>query len=134
MTKPGPSKSIDGFSLLEMVIAIAILAISLTALYQAAGGATRIVSVDERMAYAVELARSLVADHAVVPADGLRLTGSTPSGFVWEVSAEPMVLPEESTLEQGQLQQMDVAVRWPDGDKERAFSLTSVVAGVVEQE
>ena len=134
MTKPGSSTSHDGFSLLEMVIAIAILAISLTALYQAAGGATRIVSVDEKMAYAVELARSLVVDHAAVPAEGLQSSGSTPSGFQWEVSAQPVALPEESLLVEGQLQHLDVAIRWPDGDKERAYTLTSVVAGLVNEE
>ena len=123
-----------GFSLLEMVIAIAILAISLTALYQAAGGATRIVSVDEKMAYAVELARSLVADHAAVPAEGMQASGSTPSGFQWNVVAQRVLLPEGSSLADGQLQYLNVVIRWPDGDRERDFTLSSVVAGLVSDE
>jgi prepilin-type N-terminal cleavage/methylation domain-containing protein len=38
----------NGFSLLEMVVAISILALSLAALYQAVSGATRNVRTDER--------------------------------------------------------------------------------------
>ena len=66
-----------GFSLLEMVVAISILALALGALYQAAGGATRNVRVDEKYAYGVELARSLLADNGSVPGLGVNATGET---------------------------------------------------------
>ena len=56
---PLRARRCGGFSLLEMVVAIAILALALAALYQAAGGATRNVRSDEKYAYGVELARSL---------------------------------------------------------------------------
>lgn len=123
-----------GFSLLEMVVALAIMGISLSALYQAIGGATRTVTVDEKMAYAVELSRSLVADHAVVPGEGLDKVGSTQSGYTWQVSASPVELPEDALLPEGMLQKLEVSVRWPDGDKERVFKLDSVVAGQAEFE
>ena len=48
-------------------MAISILALALGALYQAAGGATRNVRVDEKYAYGVELARSLLANNGSVP-------------------------------------------------------------------
>ena len=118
-----------GFSLLEMVVAVAILGISLTALYQAAGGATRTVGVDEKMAYSVELARSLVVLYQVVPYNGMNETGETEGGFSWEVTAEPIVLDEEAGLPEGSLQQIEVIVSWPDGVKERQFVLNSVVSG-----
>ena len=73
-----------------MVVAIAILGLALGALYQAASGATRNVRVDERYAYAVELARSLLADSAVVPANGEQRRGETAGGFVWRVDAQPL--------------------------------------------
>ncbi|HAN69406.1 MAG TPA: general secretion pathway protein GspI, partial [Halieaceae bacterium] len=41
-----------GFSLIEMIVAIVILALSLGMLYQAAAGATRNVRIDERYSYA----------------------------------------------------------------------------------
>ncbi len=121
-----------GFSLLEMVVAVAILGFSLGALYQAAGGATGIVRVDEQRSYAVELARSLIAVYAAVPREGLNQTGKTGGGFIWQVVAEPEVLPEGSVLQAGQLQRVNVTVSWEDGRKERKVSLDSVVAGRLE--
>ncbi|MEZ5501593.1 MAG: type II secretion system protein [Halioglobus sp.] len=118
-----------GFSLLEMVVAVAILGISLGALYRAAGGAVRIVALDEKSAYAVELARSLLANYAVVPLAGIDDTGETEGGFAWEVVAEPAPLPDGSTLAEGSLQHITVAVSWQDGARERNYTLESVVAG-----
>lgn len=122
-----------GFSLLEMVVAIAILAMSLGVLYRAVGGATRSVSVDEKVVYAVELARSVLALHAVVPAAGFSDRGETGGGFRWSVTANPTALPPDSALAAGQLQDIAVSVAWTDGPKERAFILHSVVAGEGEQ-
>lgn len=115
-------------------MAIAILAMSLAAMYQVAGGATRTVSVDEKMVYGVELARSLMAMNQVVPLGGLRESGETEGGFRWEVRTHPVALPDEMPLSEGQLQTINVVVRWPDGEKERAFELESVVAGREEEQ
>jgi general secretion pathway protein I len=118
-----------GFSLLEMVVAVAILGMALGALYQASAGATRNVRTDQRYAYAVELARSLVADNSRVPRQGLRRTGETAGGFVWQVRATPLERPRGSPLAGGLLQRLDVEVAWPDGSRRRAVNLHSVVAG-----
>ena len=123
-----------GFSLLEMVVAVAILGMSLGALYQAAGGATRTVAVDEKMAYAVELTRSLLANYAVVPLTGMNETGATEGGFAWEVAAAPAELAEDSPLAEGMLQNVSVVVSWRDGDRDRTVALQSVVAGREKQE
>lgn len=123
-----------GFSLLEMVVAVAILGMSLGALYQAAGGATRTVAIDEKTAYAVELARSLLANYAVVPLAGMNETGETAGGFAWEVISEPAALAVDSPLAEGLLQQISVVVSWRDGGRDRTVALQSVVAGREEQE
>lgn len=112
-----------------MVVAVAILGMSLGALYQAAGGATRIVGIDEKTVYGVELARSLLAIHAVVPESGLSEQGETAGGFAWEVVAVPVELPEEMPMTEGALQSITVTVSWRDGGKDRKVVLDSVVAG-----
>ena len=117
-----------GFSLLEMVVAMAILALALAALYQAASGATRNVRTDERYAYAVELARSLLANHAVVPIAGLQDSGETAGGFAWRVAARTVDLPR-SALPAGSLQEIEVSVSWKDGVRTRQVALNSVVEG-----
>ena len=100
------SRPARGFSLLEMMVAIAILGLSLGALYQSAGGATRNVRMDERYAYGVELARSLLASNARVPAAGLS---------------------EQGNQLAGSLQNIEVAVSWMDGGRPREVVLHSVV-------
>lgn len=117
-----------GFSLLEMLVAMAILGVTLGALYQAASGATRNVRADERYAYAVELARSLLADNAVVPLSGHSDAGDTGSGFRWRVEARPLDY-ERTAIARGQLQSIEVGVSWLDGTRRREVLLNSVVEG-----
>jgi general secretion pathway protein I len=118
-----------GFSLLEMVVAVAILGMTLGVLYQASSGATRTIGLDEKMAYAVELARSLRATYAVVPLSGMSADGETEGGFVWQVTTEPVSLPFDTPLDEGQLQLLQVGITWPDGNKDRRYELASVVTG-----
>ncbi len=117
-----------GFSLLEMLVAISILGLSLGALYQAVGGSTRNMRTDERYAYAVELARSLIAESAQVPASGRNDGGETDGGFRWQVSTRPLGI-EQSGLRTGQLQEVEVIVRWQDGSRAREVVLNSVAEG-----
>ena len=118
-----------GFSLLEMVVAVAILAMSLGVLYQTAGGAIRIVGIDEKTAYSVELARSLLVVYSVVPDSGMSEQGETDGGFLWEVVATPVEFTEETPLAEGALQVITVTVSWRDGEKDRQVALDSIVAG-----
>ena len=114
-------------------MAVAILGMTLGALYQAATGATRSVALDEKMAYAVELARSLRDAHAVVPASGTQVSGETSGGFAWQVTAAPVDTDGDSGLPQGALQQLKVVVSWSDGTRTREFATASVVAGIEER-
>lgn len=84
-----------GFSLLEMIVAVAILGISLGMLYQAAGGATRSVATTEDYAYAIQIARSLLADNSVVPPGGTAVTGETADGYRWAVFSTPIIKQEQ---------------------------------------
>jgi general secretion pathway protein I len=130
--RPGtrPAKS-HGFSLLEMLVAVSILALALGALYQAASGATRNVRTDEKYAYGVELARSLLAANARVPADGISARGETAGGFTWRVDTKPLNF-ERTALAAASLQSIEVGVSWLDGGKRRQVVLNSVVEGLMQ--
>lgn len=130
MVEPGtPRRRSGGFSLLEMMVAIAILALALGSLYQAASGATRNVRTGERYAYGVELARSLVANNAIVPERGLNSSGETGSGYNWQVVSTPRQGGRGNRLE-SRLQDLEVSVSWYDGSKKRSVVLYSVVEGL----
>lgn len=128
-TRPGLS---HGFSLLEMVVAMAILSLSLGALYQATSGATRNVRSAEHYAYGVELARSVLASNASVPPEGVNAHGETAGGFAWAVISSPVPVNSDK-LPAGALHNIEVSVGWQDGRKQRAVVLSSVVPGRLEQ-
>ena len=122
----------QGFSLLEMMVAISILAMSLGALYQAVGGATKSIRVDEKYLYAVELGRSLLALNSVVERESEQ-SGETQGGFTWRVVSTAHPLEELQALKPGDLQDIVVEVAWNDASKRRSVVLNSVVAGGVER-
>jgi general secretion pathway protein I len=117
-----------GFSLLEMMVAISILALALGSLYQAASGATRNVRTSERYAYGVELARSLLADNGVVSENGTQQAGETPGGYDWRVQTQSIDL-ARSGMGNTRLYAIEVGVAWFDGRKRREIVLNSVVPG-----
>ncbi len=124
-------RGMRGFSLLEMMVAIAILGLSLGALYQSVSGATRNIRTDEKYAYGVELARSLLAANSRLPAAGASSRGETEGGFAWTVAASPVDV-GNTQLARGALQHIEVAVSWQDGVKRRRVVLHSVVEGISE--
>ena len=122
------SPRVRGFSLLEMVVAIAILAFSLGTLYQAVSGATKNVRSSEKYAYGVELAKSLLAANYEIPLNGIQQSGSTAGEFSWQVRSAEVSL-GNSNLPDGALHEIEVLVNWQDGLKQREVILRSVVAG-----
>ena len=121
-------RSTRGFSLLEMVVAMAILAFSLAALYQAVSGATKNVRSGEKYAYGVELAKSLVAANYEIPIGGIVQSGRTAGEFSWQVRSAEVSL-GNSSLPDGALHELEVLVNWQDGLRQREVILRSVVGG-----
>ena len=118
----------SGFSLLEMVVAMAILAFSLAMLYQAVSGASKNVRSTQKYAYGVELANSLVADNTLIDPGGVNTRGETSGGFSWSVRTSPVNV-VNSSLPRGALHNLEVTVSWQDGRKNRQLVLHSVVGG-----
>src|SRR5665811_235075 len=73
-----------GFSLLELLVAFAIMAMSLGLLYRVAGGSARHVSDVVQQQQAAWLAESLLASRSSVRADGWNEQGES-AGFKWQV-------------------------------------------------
>lgn len=100
-----------GFSLLEVVIAFAVLALSLGALYQSVGGSVRGVQEVERRAEAALLARSLLDLYDSVPEGGLSTEGVAGNGAYWRLVARPEIEPAGDG--EWPLYRIEIEV-WPD--------------------
>lgn len=120
----------DGFSLLEMLVALVILSLSLGSLYQSTTAAIRNVSVADQYTRATMLAESMLAS-----ASDLRTEEASVSGtfdiYRWETTAwpaeNPLALGNEAGLRGAALQYVRVTVSWPGGQSDRKVSLLTVV-------
>lgn len=119
----------QGFSLIEMLVAMSIMAMSLAVLYQATAGATRNVRVDEKYSYAYLLAESLRAEFAVVDINGTQEQGTTAGGFHWRVESSPIVGEYPAALREDSLHAVNITVSWGDDDSQRTVRLDTVTAG-----
>lgn len=111
--------------MLELLVAFAIMAMSLGMIYRAAGGSVRSVGDAERHEYAVVLAESLMASYDVVPAEGANSSGES-AGLRWEVRTQPygsnVTDPNAPALHQ-----LSVQVSWGDASKPRQVQLVTLL-------
>lgn len=124
--KANPSE--PGFTLIEMVVALAILAMVLGALFQSFSSGLRTMGVAEQHLKAALIAESTLARYAdrnllLEPGE----TGET-DGFGWSAQVTPMQdedLPQPPDVP-WQAYRVDVTVSWPPG---RSIRLSSVRLG-----
>ncbi len=113
-----------GFSLLELLVAFAIMAISLGMLYQATGSSVRTVGEAERFQRAATLAESLLTLRDSVSAEGWNESGES-AGYAWRVSSSPfgssVTDPKVPVLHE-----VGVQVSWQDGDRVRMIEVTTL--------
>jgi type II secretion system protein I len=111
-----------GFSLLEMLVAIAIAAMTLIALYHASGGSVRAAAEIDRQTRAIVAAESLLALHRQVGPDGVHANGRFEDGMHWKVTSTPLDRAAGATEQR--MQRIVVAVHWP---QDRQLQLVSLV-------
>lgn len=117
-----------GFTLLEVLIAISIMAMALGALYAASARATRTAALLERQTIALELARSLLAHHAVAPAVPSQ-NGQTQDGeYAWQITSAPLSAPAAHSSENAPwpLYRVEVRIDWREAGRARTVSLVTV--------
>ena len=114
-----------GFSLLEVLVALAIMALSLGAIYQVAGGSTRGVQMAEVRTQAVTLALSLLDSRTVVPAGGFSEQGVS-GDLLWQMQAIPYPTGHEAAPG-WPLYQVEVIVSWGAGGDSRQMRLATLL-------
>ena len=85
-------RRLKGFSLLEILVAFAIMAIALGMLYRVMGNNARQTGQLTSQERAMTLAQSLLAAYQIVPPEGIRATGET-AGYSWAAESTPYATP-----------------------------------------
>jgi general secretion pathway protein I len=118
-----------GFSLLEVVVAFAILAVALTAFYRIFALAAHQASRAEDYAAAVTLAEARMAEAERSLASG-HAGGETAEGFRWQRSIEPYGAFAARATDTGLAPlRIVVEVQWQRGGQRHAISLDTVRLG-----
>lgn len=116
-----------GFSLLETLVALAILSLSLGVIYQAQGTSVRAISQSLSLQKVLLHAQSLLAEHTGPHTQALPTSGTTADGLTWTVSRQPLELPP--LLEGGPpvpVLRVDLDLAWSDGGRDRQLRLSTV--------
>lgn len=120
-----------GFSLLEIVVAFTLMALSLAVLMQAFGGGVHLLGNAERLAQAASLAQSQLARVGTeVPLAEGEYQGEWSPDYRWQIKVAPLSLPPPLAQHpRWQLFQIEVAVNWVEASRQRGYRLTTLRVG-----
>lgn len=114
-----------GFSLLEMLVAFAIMAMSLGLIYRVSGGSVRNLSETAQAEHAVWLAESLLASRNSLLVEGWNEDGEL-DGFAWQVRSQPYnggsSLPRAVPMHEVRL-----AVRWNTAGRPSSMEIVTLM-------
>jgi general secretion pathway protein I len=135
MTHPRPHHAQQGLSLLELLVAFTIMALSIGLLYRSMGGSARSVADMAQQQQAALVAESVLALRDAVTPEGWNETG-TSAGFAWVVSSQPFVatLPwpldasgAPQPADRVSLHEIRLSVFWADGRRPRQLDVTTLL-------
>lgn len=115
-----------GFSLLELMVATAVMALALAMLYRVDAGAVRGVADYDQQQRAGLLARSILASRDAVAAAGWREAGQD-AGFDWSVATTPRPTPAGLDVGATVLHEVLVTVRWAGRVGPRSIELRTLL-------
>jgi len=126
-----PRWSCAGFTLLEVLVSLAIIAIALTMIMQLFSGSLRSAALSRSYGEATLLAdckmNEILEDNELPGEEGYSENGQMDGGYSWEVNVTPYeeFAPEEETFPLT-LYRIDVTVSWGEGERERLIALSTV--------
>jgi general secretion pathway protein I len=116
-----------GFTLIEILVALAILALTFGFAFQAFSGGFEWLDRNRRNADAVLLAQSMLTrvGHDVALEERI-ITGRTPDGLSWRIEATPYG--DTADMPPGRLigYRVEVRIGWIERDQERQLRLTTL--------
>ena len=127
----------QGFSLMEILVAFAIMALALGVLLRIFSGGINTAIVADDYSSAVQIAESLMARAGVeTPLQASRFTGTEFDRYEWLVAIRPadfQIQPSDNQNELPLLDRIDVRVSWSEeGSEPRVFELKTLRLGQAE--
>ncbi len=123
-------KAARGFSLLEVLVALVIMALALSAIMQLfASGANRVALSDEYLRAAMHARSQLAAVGSLVPVEEGHHEGRFEDGFDWAMDLIPMEPPAGMLRRRLRAYQVHVVVEWERGTRRRRFAVDSIRLG-----
>ena len=124
-----------GFTLLEVIVALAILALAMGPLMSAISDGLRHTGDAERVAEASSLAQSLLAEVGVTrPIQPGQTAGELANGFRWRLIVEPYGDAAERKRWPVAAYSIVAEVMWGQGVKQQRFALTTLRLGTKERQ
>lgn len=114
----------QGLTLLELLVAFAIMALAMGMLYRAMGGSARSVADVDRYQRAVVLAQSLLALRDAVPEQGWNQSGES-AGYQWRIASAPYPTDVKGP-NIPPLHEVNIVISWSDGTRTRTFELSTL--------
>lgn len=124
-----PKQRYSGFTLLEVIVAFAVLALVLTVLLQLYAGSMRNTKLAAEYTRASILAETQLARMGIeVPITPGVMTGTFDEHYRWQATGEPVDWLQSTTRELIPVQpyKVTIEVRWGQAGSEHAISLTTV--------
>ncbi len=127
MSSGRPGTGSAGFTLIEILVALAILALTFGFAFQALSDGFEWLDRDRRNAEAVLLAQSMLArlGHDIALEDGVS-SGRTADGLSWQIETTPYGDTEDLPPDRLIGHRIDVTVGWTERDRERQVRLTTL--------
>ncbi|WP_432417481.1 type II secretion system protein [Comamonas flocculans] len=117
-----------GFSLLELLVAISIMALALGVLYRAMAGSAQAAATVEQRQSALAVAQSLLWANADLPSEGWWQDGQS-GPYKWSVRSTPYPTEVERTTPSAvPLQRLQVVVSWGGADRTHSLELSTLLA------
>ena len=118
----------SGFTLVEIIVALAILALCLNVILAAISDALRRTGEAEAQAEAASLARSLLAQAgSAVPLDDGAAAGQLANGFRWRLQVAPYGPADQAVPVRAY--KVTAEVSWDEARRERSVALTTLRLG-----
>ena len=124
------AKREDGFTLVEVIVALAILAVGLGVLLELMSGSLRQTSSAERMAEAGSLTQSLMSEVGIdLPVKPDERGGQFPNGYRWHLKMQPYGDAKEREEWPVGVYTISAEVEWDEGAQRRAYALSTLRLG-----